>query len=69
MSQLGNEFTKLGIYIDEFAIDAMIALADVPFIGSNFDKNALANDKKQLEARWNQYNKIAKEKTVNSITY
>ena len=63
MSQLGNEFTKLGIYIDEFAIDAMLALADVPFIGSNFDKNALANDKKQLEARWNQYNKIAKEKT------
>ena len=60
MSDLGNEFSKLGIYIDEFAIDAMLALADVPFIGSAFDKEALNKDKKMLDARWKQYIDTAK---------
>jgi hypothetical protein len=48
---LGAELDMLGIQFDTFAIDALLALADVPFFGGGVDKEALLKEQANLKTR------------------
>ncbi len=48
---LGAELDMLGVQFDTFAIDALLSLADVPFIGGVVDKEVLIAERTQLKAR------------------
>ncbi len=50
---LGAELDILGVQFDKFAIDALLSLADVPFIGGVVDKEVLIAERAQLKSRHN----------------
>jgi TP901 family phage tail tape measure protein len=48
---LGAELDMLGVQFDTFAIDALLSLADVPFVGGVVDKEVLLAERTQLKSR------------------
>ena len=48
---LGAELDMLGVSFDTFAIDALLALADVPFFGGAVDKETLLKEQADLKNR------------------
>ena len=48
---LGAELDMLGVQFDTFAIDALLALADVPFFGGAVDKETLLKEQADLKNR------------------
>lgn len=51
IASLSADFKMFGVDIDRFAINALLALADVPFFGGAVNKEALLKEKAGLAAR------------------
>jgi len=67
MSKLGAEFIVLGKEISIFAVDAMIAMSDVPIIGGLVDDATLIAKRKQLTGELEAANKAINDFSIQQF--